>query len=179
MNAKYLIDTNIFVRFQSGQQYDKDCFPVHYKNFLRLLDEGLAISLDKVRDELDDDFFTNEYKDIFKPSISNEITDTYNLLRSKFPEYFNTATQEHPDDADSFLITYAYHHNMCIVTQDEFQSTQTISINTKEYNIPTLCEALEGICIDNKDRKENIGQYKSGFGCICLSELIRLEQLMK
>ena len=48
-NAKYLIDTNIFVRFQSGQQYDKNCFPIHYENFLKLLDDGIAISIDKVK----------------------------------------------------------------------------------------------------------------------------------
>ena len=175
----YIIDTNVFIRFQKGQQYDKDCFPVHYKNFLKLLDEGKAISIDKVQDELDDEYFTKEYNDIFKPSITNEITESYNLLRSKFPEYFNTQATQHPHDADSYLITYAYHHNLCIVTQDEYQSTQTISLNTKDYNIPTLCQALEATVIDNKDRKENTGKYKSGFGCICLTELIRIEEMMK
>ena len=46
--VKYLIDTNIFVRFQNGQQYDKECFPTHFNNFLELLDDGIAISIDKV-----------------------------------------------------------------------------------------------------------------------------------
>ena len=47
--AKYLIDTNIFLRFQAGEEYDRECFPTHYDNFLKLLDDGTAISIDKVK----------------------------------------------------------------------------------------------------------------------------------
>ena len=177
-NAKYLIDTNIFVRFQQGQEYDKDCFPTQYNNFLKLLDDKKAISIDKVKQELDDEFFCVEYEDIFKDSITNEISQTYNMLRSKIPDYFNTMALEKPDDADTYLITYAYHNNLAIVTQDEYLSTSKNS-SIKQYNIPTVCDYLEGICIDNKDKKSNINQYKSGFGCICLTELIRIEELMK
>ena len=104
-NAKYLIDTNIFVRFQQGQEYDKDCFPTQYNNFLKLLDDKKAISIDKVKQELDDEFFCVEYEDIFKDSITNEISQTYNMLRSKIPDYFNTMALEKPDDADTYLIT--------------------------------------------------------------------------
>ena len=177
-NAKYLIDTNIFVRFQQGQEYDKDCFPTQYNNFLKLLDDKKAISIDKVKQELDDEFFCVEYEDIFKDSITNEISQTYNMLRSRLPDYFNTMALEKPDDADTYLITYAYHNNLAIVTQDEFLSTSKNS-SIKQYNIPTVCDYLEAICIDNKDKKNNINQYKSGFGCICLTELIRIEELMK
>ncbi|RAP47704.1 MAG: hypothetical protein BZ135_01620 [Methanosphaera sp. rholeuAM6] len=178
-NAKYLIDTNIFVRFQSGQQYDKNCFPIHYENFLKLLDDGIAISIDKVKNELDDEFFSKEYKEIFKPSITNDITDTYNMLRSKHPDYFNNFALENPDDADPYIITYAYHNDLCIVTQDEYQSTSSRNLNWNKYNIPTLCETLDATCIDNKDKKENVGKYNGGFGCICLTELIRIEKLME
>ena len=176
MDAKYLIDTNVFIRFQSGQQYDKSCFPTHYSNFLKLLDEGIAVSIDKVKKELDDEFFCLEYKDIFKQSINNDISDTYNDLRSKYPDYFNTSALESPDDADAYLITYAYHNNLCIVTQDESLSS---SGNLKKYNIPTIVEDLGAICVDNKDKKSNINKYSDGFGCICLTELIRLEKLME
>lgn len=175
-NAKYLIDTNIFVRFQSGQQYDQSCFPVQFNNFLKLLEDGCAISIDKVKDELNDDFFCNEYKDIFKDSITGDISETYNLLKSKQPEYFNTYALEKPDDADPYLIIYAYHYDLCIVTQDEFQSTD---LSIRKFNLPTICEALGGMIVDNKDKKGNINQYDGGFGCICLTELIRKEELMK
>ncbi|RAP54603.1 MAG: hypothetical protein BZ137_01330 [Methanosphaera sp. rholeuAM130] len=178
-NAKYLLDTNIFVRFQKGEEYDKDCFPTHYNNFLKLLDDGIAISIDKVKDELDDEYFCVEYEDIFKESITNEITQTYNTLRVKIPDYFENVTIENPFDADQYILTYAYHHDLCIVTQDEYLSTSNINNTIKQYNIPTLCDMLGAISIDNKDKKENIGQYKGGFGCICLTELIRIEELMK
>lgn len=178
-NTKYLIDTNIFVRFQSGQQYDKSCFPIHFNNFLKLLENSSAISIDKVKDELNDEFFCNEYPDIFKDSINSEISETYNILRNKQPEYFNNYAIENPNDADPYLITYAYHYDLCIVTQDEFQSTANRNLSIKKYNLPTICEALGGICIDNKEKKENINQYDKGFGCICFTELIRKEKLME
>ena len=177
-NAKYLIDTNVFVRFQSGEEYDKQCFPTHYNNFLRLLDDGTAISIDKVKDELEDDFFCVEYEDIFKESITNEITETYNKLRVKLPDYFDVITVENPFDADQYLLTYAYHNDLCIVTQDEYLSSSRLNANLKQFNIPTLCDILGAISIDNKDKKENVGKYKKGFGCICLTELIRIEKLM-
>lgn len=176
--AKYLIDTNIFVRFQSGQQYDQLCFPIHFNNFLKLLENGSAISIDKVKDELNDEFFCVEYKDIFKESITSEISETYNFLRKKQPEFFNNYALESPNDADPYLITFAYHYDLCIVTQDEFQSTANRNLTIKKFNLPTICEALGGICIDNKDKKENMNQHDSGFGCICLTELIRKENLM-
>jgi len=178
-NPKYLIDTNVFLRFQSGQQYDKDCFPIHYSNFLKLLDEKIAISIDKVKDELDDDYFCEEYENIFEPSINSDISETYNQLRSKHPDYFNTFALENPDDADPYIITYAYHNDLCIVTLDEYQSTASRNLNMRKYNLPTICETLGATCIDNKDKKENINQYNTGFGCICLTELIRLEKLME
>lgn len=177
-DAKYLIDTNIFVRFQSGQQYDKTCFPIHYENFLKLLDDGIAISIDKVKDELDDEFFSKEYKESFKPSITNDISETYNTLRTKHPDYFNSYALDNPNDADPYIITYAYHNDLCIVTQDEYLSTSSRNLDLNKYNVPTMSEMLGAVCIDNKEKKENIGQYDSGFGCICLTELIRIEELM-
>ncbi len=177
-NPKYLIDTNIFVRFQQGQQYDRSCFPVHFSNFVKLLEDGSAISIDKVKDELDDELFCKEYSDCFKDSISSDIADTYNLLRSKYPDYFNTYALESPDDADPYIITYAYHHDLCIVSQDEFQFTADRNSSLNKFSIPTLCELLGGVCVDNKDKKGNVGSYESGFGCICFSELVRIEELM-
>lgn len=179
MDTKYLIDTNVFLRFDSGQLYDKECFPTQYSNFLKLLDDGVAISIDKVKDELDDEFFTIEYEDIFKNSISNEITDTYNALRRKHSDYFNHYALENPTDADPYIITYAYHNNLCIVTQDEYQSSSLRGLSPEKYTIPTICEQLDAPCVDNKDLKDNINQYSEGFGCICLTELIRIEELMK
>lgn len=179
MNSpKYLIDTNIFVRFQSGQQYDKNCFPTHYNNFVKLLEDGTAISIDKVKEELNDELFCKEYCDCFKDSIDNEITETYNILRSKFPDYFNSYSLENPNDADPYIITYAYHHNLCIVTQDEYQPTANMNSVINKFSIATLCEALGGVCVDNKDMKGNINEYSSGFGCICFTELVRIENLM-
>lgn len=180
MNSpKYLIDTNIFLRFQSGQQYDKSCFPTHFDNFVKLLEEGTAISIDKVKDELDDELFCKEYKDCFKDSIDNEISETYNTLRSKYPDYFNSYALDNPNDADPYIITYAYHHNLCIVTQDEYQPTANMNSTINKYSIATLCETLGGVCVDNKDKKENINNYSNGFGCICFTELVRIEKLME
>ena len=76
-----------------------------------------------------DEFFCVEYKDIFKDSINSEISETYNILRNKQPEYFNYYAIENPNDADPYLITYAYHYDLCIVTQDEFQSTANRYLN--------------------------------------------------
>ena len=175
---KYLIDTNIFVRFQSGQQYDKECFPTHFNNFLKLLDDGVAVSIDKVKDELEDEFFSKEYEDIFLPSITNDISETYNKLRAKHPDYFNSTALENPNDADPYLITFAYHNDLCIVTQDEYQSTSSRNLDLNKYNIPTLCETLGATIVDNKEKKENTGTFTGGFGCICLTELIKIEKLM-
>lgn len=177
-SVKYLIDTNIFVRFQNGQQYDKDCFPIHFNNFLKLLDDGVAISIDKVKDELDDEFFCKEYKNIFQQSINNDISETYNMLRAKHPDYFNSFALENPNDADPYIITYAYHYDLCIVTQDEYQSTSSRNLELNKFNIPTLCETLGATVVDNKDKKENSGEYTGGFGCICLTELIKTEKMM-
>jgi hypothetical protein len=178
MNTKYLIDTNVFVRFQIGQQYDQTCFPVQFNNFLKLLDDEIAISIDKVKDELNDDFFCVNYDSIFKESITDDMSETYNDLRTKMSDYFNEYTLNNPHDSDPYLITYAYHNDLCIVTQDEYQATVNINDNIKKYNIPTICEKLGAICVDNKDNKDNVNKYESGFGCICFTELIRKEKLM-
>lgn len=50
--TKYIIDASVFMRFESGDVYDKACFPKHYDNFIKLLNKGVAISLDKVKNEL-------------------------------------------------------------------------------------------------------------------------------
>lgn len=168
----YLVDTNVFIRLEPGDLYDKDCFPNPYNLFINLIEEGKIISLDKVKEELQDNFFVNKYPKIFKKFSTLDTRETYQDLQDKYPEYFNHYVNKKPNSADPFLITYAYHNKLCIVTQEEFQKSNP---KQKNYKIMTLCEKLSAVCIDNNYLKRNINKYKRGFGCICFSELIRIE----
>lgn len=169
----YLIDTNVFIRFESGDIYDKECFPEVFDLFLKLIEEGKIISLDKVKDELKESVFVDKYSHIFKESVTVDVYETYVKLREQYPEYFDYYAKDKSWSADPFLIMYAYHNNLCIVTQEEFQNSNP---SKKNYTIMTLCEKLGAVCIDNNNLKGNINTYKEGFGCICFSELIRIEK---
>lgn len=80
----YLVDTNVFIRLEPGDLYDKDCFPNPYNLFINLIEEGKIISLDKVKEELQDNFFVNKYPKIFKKFSTLDTRETYQDLKVYF-----------------------------------------------------------------------------------------------
>lgn len=176
--TKYIIDASVFMRFESGDVYDKACFPKHYDNFIKLLNKGVAISLDKVKNEL---IKRREGKEIyekcensFKPFYFEEFPETYEkLLGTEYSRYFEYYESNKPESADPFLVIYAYHHKICLVTQEK---PKIKSPKMEKWRIPNICSKLGATCIDN-EKLRDINTYEAGFGCICFTELIRLEKL--
>ncbi len=49
-------------------------------------------------------------------------------------------------------------------------------MNPKNYTIPTVCDKLGAVCVDNSKNTPS-REYTEGFGCISFTELVYLEKL--
>lgn len=176
-NAKYLMDTSVLVRRKSKDTYDEDAFPIHWKNFDDLVEQGIVISILEVKEELERKVeifsdWVNDHEDIFKPLDNNSVV-LMNDINSKYPELYE-ANNKKKSIADIPLVAFAKTHNLVLVTQESYNYTE----NTKEKNfsIPTLCE-LEGAKCTVDNCKTDYSDVDYDFECIDFVELVKREKL--
>lgn len=178
-HPKYLIDTSVFIRREPHQIYEEECYPIHWKNFDKLVKNGTIISINKVKKELVDlshDFYkewVEENKDMFCPDFDSETTFYLKELSTLFPGWY----KENESKADSLLIAFAKVKNLVLVTHE------TIKLDTKndkKYSIPTVAYKIGAKCIVYDHSKiycKDEGDFS--FECICFNELVKREKLFE
>ena len=175
-NAKYIVDTNVFIRRSPQEEYEEEAFPIHWKNFDKLVKEGVIISIDKVKEELTekgDEFFldwTKENEHMFYPNFDSDTTPYLTELSSRFSGWYT----QNCDKADYFLIAFAKIKELTLVTQEKMNLNTT---EEKNYKIPTVCHKIGAKCIMKDWKFEYDESVDYDFECIDFVELVKRERL--
>lgn len=177
-NAKYVVDSSMLLRRRPRDRYDEVSFPTHWRNFDKLVEQGIAVSILEVKEELIDRGY-DDYKvwvenhlDIFKPLDVNSVS-LMNHINSNYPDLYEENNKK-KSIADIPLVAFAKTHNLVLVTQESYNYDS----NTKEknYRIPTLCE-LEGAKCVVENCKTDYSNVDYDFECIDFVELVKRERL--
>ncbi len=176
-NAKYLMDTSVFNRRKSKDIYDEEAFPIHWRNFDYLVEQGLVISILEVKEELERKveifkFWVKDHEDIFKPLDNNSVV-LMNKINSDYPKLYE-ANNKKKSIADIPLVAFAKTHNLVLVTQESYNYNP--DTNEKKYTIPTLCE-LEGAKCTVENCQTDYSDENYDFECIDFVELVKRERL--
>jgi len=175
-NAKYIVDTNVYIRRSPQEEYEEEAFPIHWKNFDRLFKEGVIVSIDKVKEELNnkgDAFFlewTKENEDNFYPNFDSETTPYLRKLSTIFPGWYN----QNKEKADYFLIAFAKVKELTLVTQEKMNIDAD---KEKNYRIPTVCHKIGAKCTLKSCKLEYDESIDYDFECIDFVELVKRERL--
>lgn len=174
-NAKYIIDSSVFIRRSLEEEYDEEAFPFHWKNFDMLVREGVIVFIGEVKEELitnEDDFFldwTIENQHMFYSFDDSDTIPFLLELYSMFPNWY----EENEDKADLYLVAFAKSKGLTLVTQE---SMNLNAEKDENYKIPTVCHKMGAKCImkssdiDYEDRDYD-------FECIDFVELAKRERL--
>jgi len=141
--AKYLLDSNIFIQAYR-MYYPFDVVPSFWNKILELSNQGIIISIDKVKkelcdtnnpdqlstwceDKLDSSFFVDSTScvDIYS-QIANWVHLSTHFQQSAKDEFLAT------DLADTWLIAYAKKNNLAIVTHEISQPQRKNKIKIPE-----------------------------------------------
>jgi hypothetical protein len=158
--------------------YEFESFPIHWRNFDRLIDKGKIIAppvvkneiLTKKHDELDE--WCDKYNKMFEPMDDN-ISKELSFLEETFYDWYHYYDDSKDDWADPHLIAYAKAYNAVLVTQEKCNFKATKQHN---YKIPTICAKLGAYCHIDKNITKNTSPY-TPFQCINFFELIKREKL--
>ena len=174
-NAKYIVDTSVLIRRSLQEEYDEEAFPFHWKNFDKLVQEGVIVSLNEVKEELikkGDKFFldwTEENANMFYSSFDSDTAEDISKLYSMFPAWY----EENEEKADLYIVAFAKSKGLTLITQE------AMNLNAKKdenFKIPTVCHKIGAKCIMKSSNLEyDEGDY--AFECIDFVELIKREGL--
>lgn len=146
---KYVIDTCSILAASEGETYEKEYFPVHWKNFDLKVDDGTIVSTSLVYMELkeqNDKFYewAKNKKHIFNPPLEKVQEELINL-QSSFEKWVEYNNKKKFTWADPELIAYSKAYDLTLVTQEKQPN-----IPKKEglYKIPTICSNFGVECID-------------------------------
>jgi predicted nucleic acid-binding protein len=142
---RYLLDTNIFIQAHRAT-YPLDVVPSFWNKLKDLADEGIIISIDKVKkeifdksaheDELREWCSQNLNPDFFLDTASsiNSYKDVINWASSQISHYRDSAIEEflETDLADPWLVAYAKSNNLAIVTYETSRPDRVKSIKIPE-----------------------------------------------
>ena len=180
-SPKYLVDTNVILARTNYRDYDEMVFPKYWKNFDKLVNEGIIISTISVSNEIKDLVERNEVDDkiliwvknnshMFKlPSDSKYTAETKNIKR-ELPGWY----QRNKFYADWDLVFYAKAYNLILVTQEKPNFNKK---KPKDYKIPTACKRLGAYCRCGIEVTSDIDPSQTPFQCINFVELARREKL--
>ena len=158
------------------EEYDEEAFPNHWKNFDKLVQKGVIVSIDKVKEELTkngDEFFlewTKKYGDNFYPNFDLDIAPYLTELSSIFPKWYN----QNKNKADYYLIAFAKVKKLTLVTQEKMNLDAS---SDKTYKIPTVCHKIGAKCTLKGCSVEYDENMDYEFECIDFVELVKREKL--
>lgn len=176
-NAKYLMDTSVLNRRKPKDTYDEAAFPIHWKNFDNLVEQGIVVSIIEVKVELERkveifEDWVNDHEDIFKPLDNNSVI-LMKKINSKYSKLYESNNKKN-SIADIPLVAFAKTHNLVLVTQESYNYTD--NIKEENYSIPTLCELEGARCIVDNCKTDYTG-VDYDFECIDFVELVKRERL--
>lgn len=180
-SPKYLVDTNVILARANYRNYDEIVFPIYWKNFDKLVNNGIIISTTSVskeikdlvkRQEVDDQILTwaNNNSHMFKFPMDEKYTDETKNIKNKLPGWYRRNRKK----ADWDLVVFAKAYNLILVTQETPNFTKK---KQKEYKIPTACKKLGAYCRCGIEVTSNIDPTQTSFQCINFVELARREKL--
>ena len=145
---EYVIDTCSLLEGSKGRNYEKEFFPVHWKNFDFKVDEGIIVSSSLVYQELlaqDDDIFNwaKNRKHIFIPPV-DEVQDELINLYKMFPDWASHNSRKKSTWADPEIIALSKAYNLILVTQETLGNPK----KEEKYKIPRICQDFEVECIN-------------------------------
>jgi len=155
---KYVIDTCSLLEGSLGRNYEKEFFPIHWKNFDDKIDEELIVSTSLVYHEIkeQDDYifkWADNKKYLFKPPLEEVQEELINLL-GLFPKWAKYNNRKKYTWADPELIAYAKANSLILVTQEQYGEPK----KEEKYKIPRICLDFEVECIDFLEliKRENL-----------------------
>ena len=183
-SPKYVVDTNVILARTNHREYDETVFPIHRKNFDKLVDEGIIISIKTVENEIENLVEKNTYNEeiltwvknhsqMFKLPEDNKYMEETINIKNKLPGYFEY--YERKSNADAYLVVYAKAYNLILVTQEIPNTTDPKPNKFKKLKIPTACKKLGGYYRCGLDVTSDIDPDQTSFQCINFVELARRE----
>ena len=180
-SPKYLVDTNVILARTSHRDYDEIVFPKYWKNFDRLVNDGIIISTTSVLDEIKDLVgrkevgeeilsWVNDNSYMFKLPIDDKYTKETKNIKRELPGWY----ERNRTKADWNLVVYAKAYNLILVTQE----TPNFDVKKpKSYKIPMACKKLGAYCRCGLEVTSSIDPSQTSFQCINFVELARREKL--
>ena len=162
---KYVIDTNSLLEGSFNRKYEKKYFPVHWKNFEKLWNEGIVVSIELVFIELTkseekrDEIYVWAEKN--KNSFVSQTEDVKKTLIDLFNEYqgWSENSKTNATWADGELVAFAKTHSLILVTEEKIRDN--FMGDDKNSKIPDLCKKEEIECINFLEliKKENLHEF--------------------
>lgn len=186
-SPKYVVDTNVILARNTHREYDETVFPIHWKNFDKLVDDGTIISIEPVKKEIEDLVEKNTYNkeiltwvknhsQMFKLPKDNKYMEETINIKNKLPGYFEY--YEKQSKADAYLVVYAKAYNLILVTQEMPNTAEPKPNKFKKLKIPTACKKLGGYYrCGLMEVTSDIDPNQTSFQCINFVEFAKREKL--
>ena len=180
-SPRYLVDTNVILARTNYRDYDEIVFPIYWKNFDKLVRDGVIISTISVKKEIKDLVKRHEVDDkiltwikdnayMFKLPLDDKYIDETKKVRDKLPGWY----QKNERKVDKDLVVFAKTYNLILVTQE---SPNFNAKKPRSYKIPKACKELGAYCRCGIEVTSNIDPTQTPFQCINFVELARREKL--
>lgn len=163
-SASYLIDTSVFIQAFRAY-YSFNLCPGFWQSLVSLHSQGLALSLDKVFEEIcfgDEDELTvwsktSIPKSFFAESNDSGVIGWYALIQTwanSQPQFSAAAKAEFADETDAWIVAYAGAKSLTVVTQEVFSANIR-----RKVPIPNVCKAKDFMvnCVDVFEMLERLG----------------------
>ena len=179
-SPKYLVDTNVILARTIHRDYDELVFPTYWKNFDKLVKEGIIISTTSVSKELKDLVerqvvsnkiltWIEDNSFMFKLPSDDKYTNETKNIKRELPGWY----ERNRTYADWELVVYAKAYNLILVTQERPNFNKK---KPKDYKIPTACKKLGAYCRCGIEVTSDIDPNQTPFQCINFVELARREK---
>lgn len=182
ITPKYLVDTNVILARTLYRDYDEIVFPTYWKNFDKLVNDGVIISTTSVSKEIEnvvkkgesDDNILKWIKDnsqMFKLPPDDRYTNESIIIKNKLQGWY----RRNNSNADKDLVVFAKAYDLVLVTQETPNFTKK---KQSAYKIPTACKKLGAYCrCGFLEVTPDVDPTQTPFQCINFVELVRREKL--
>lgn len=149
----YVLDSDVFVQ-AARQYYAFDLVPAFWQGLVDLASSGRLLSVDRVRDELEQGkdqlarWATGTFRRWFVPTNESDVLEAYGRIMrwaQAQPKYWDAAKAEFADvkNADAWLVAYALAKGCVVVTQEQPHPEAK-----RKIFIPDVCQAFEVPFVD-------------------------------